>query len=99
MSTTQVSRTNSKHSLEENQTTQNQRESKNADSSLAFWETIFRQGGSKAIEISLIQLRKGSDKYSRLYLFPLGCITAARSLAEAPVALGRLVFKIAGWAI
>jgi chromosome segregation ATPase len=67
--------------------------------SLTTWGTIFKPGGSKALEFNLIQLREGSDKCSRVYLVALGCITAARSLVEAPIALGRLVIEITEWAI
>jgi chromosome segregation ATPase len=67
--------------------------------SLTKWETLFRPGGSKALEFNLIQLNEGSDKCNRVYLVALGYITVARSLVEAPVALGRLVIEITEWAI
>jgi chromosome segregation ATPase len=75
------------------------RKSPIAESSLTAWETVFKPGGSKAIEFNLIELREGSDKYSRIYLVALGSITAVRSLIEAPVALGRLVIEITEWAV
>ena len=70
-----------------------------ATPSLTAWETVFNPGGSKAIQVNLIELRDGSGKYNRIYLIALGCITAARSVAEAPVALGRLVIEIIEWGI